>query len=182
MGGVVWRAVGVAFALPPADMTPTLHPFQVQLKDQVTALPGGLQAPMHEGGSNLSVGTRQLVCLCRAILRASRVLVLDEASANVDVDTDGRLQAAIRRLFRDNTVLTVAHRLGTIIDADRVLVMDKGRVVEFDAPHVLLERSDSAFTGMVRETGAVAEQELREAALRAYEARKASEGMAIRMK
>ncbi|KAF7996688.1 hypothetical protein HCN44_002334 [Aphidius gifuensis] len=112
----------------------------------------GLQAHVNEGGSNLSVGQRQLVCLARAIIRNNRVLILDEATANVDPRTDELIQKTIRRKFADCTVLTIAHRLNTVMDSDKILVMDAGTVVEFDHPHVLLQNPDGALSSMINET------------------------------
>ncbi|XP_068992123.1 ATP-binding cassette sub-family C member 4-like isoform X2 [Neodiprion pinetum] len=112
------------------------------------------------GGANFSVGQRQLICLARAILRNNRLLVLDEATANVDPNTDALIQRTIRRRFVDSTVLTVAHRLNTIMDSDRVLVMDGGRIVEFDHPHLLLKDRDGYFSQMVQQTGKTMAEEL----------------------
>lgn len=109
---------------------------------------------MYDGGANLSVGQRQLVCLARAILRDNKILVLDEATANMDPQTDKFIQATIRLRFKDCTVLTIAHRLNTVMDSDRVLVMDAGKAVEFDHPHLLLKQKNGIFTGMVETTGA----------------------------
>ncbi|KAF7996687.1 hypothetical protein HCN44_002333 [Aphidius gifuensis] len=106
-----------------------------------------------EGGSNLSVGQRQLVCLARAIIRNNRVLILDEATANVDPRTDELIQKTIRRKFADCTVLTIAHRLNTVMDSDKILVMDAGTVVEFDHPHVLLQNPDGALSSMLKNSG-----------------------------
>lgn len=108
---------------------------------------------MAEGGSNFSVGQRQLVCLARAIVRRNKILVLDEATANVDPQTDGLIQSTIRQKFAECTVLTIAHRLHTIMDSDKVLVMDAGRAVEFDHPHLLLQNSEGAFSKLVAQTG-----------------------------
>ncbi|CAG2168337.1 unnamed protein product [Oppiella nova] len=109
-------------------------------------------AAVIEGGGNLSVGQRQLVCLARAILRDNKILVLDEATANVDLHTDALIQQTIRHNFANCTVLTIAHRLNTIIDCDRVLVLDAGEIIEFDAPYVLTQRK-SYFYDMYRKTG-----------------------------
>ncbi|CAG2100169.1 unnamed protein product, partial [Medioppia subpectinata] len=109
---------------------------EVQLRDVVQSMPGQLDGQVTEGGSNLSVGQRQLVCLARAILRDNRILVLDEATANVDHRTDALIQTTIRQRFRYCTVITIAHRLNTIIDSDKVMVLDAGQVVEYDIPHI----------------------------------------------
>ncbi|XP_036327746.1 multidrug resistance-associated protein 4-like isoform X1 [Rhagoletis pomonella] len=108
-------------------------------------------------GSNFSVGQRQLLCLARAILRNNKVLVLDEATANVDPQTDALIQTTIRTKFKHCTVLTVAHRLHTVMDSDRILVMDDGRAREFDIPHLLLKKQGGALRQMVDATGAEAE-------------------------
>lgn len=101
------------------------------------------------GGSNLSQGQRQLVALARALVRQSKVLILDEATASVDFAGDQIIQKSIRNLPPGTTVLTVAHRLATVMDYDRILVLDKGRVVEFDAPQVLRDKKDSYFASLV---------------------------------
>ncbi|XP_008188570.1 multidrug resistance-associated protein 4 isoform X1 [Acyrthosiphon pisum] len=126
---------------------------EVELKDIVENLPDGLSSKISEDGSNLSVGQRQLVCLARAIVRNTKILVLDEATANVDQQTDLLIQRTIRNKFRACTVLTVAHRLNTVIDSDKVLVMDTGSMVEFDHPHNLLQNKEGAFYKMVEQTG-----------------------------
>ena len=108
---------------------------------------------IQEGGGNLSSGQRQLLCLARALLRNNKILVIDEATANVDQKTDELIQETLRNRFVDCTVLTIAHRINTIIDSDRIMVMDGGELVEFDSPKSLLENSDSIFSMLVQETG-----------------------------
>ncbi|KAI4497436.1 hypothetical protein M0802_007447 [Mischocyttarus mexicanus] len=120
---------------------------EVELKEM------GLEAHINEGGSNLSVGQRQLVCLARAIVRNNPILILDEATANVDPRTDELIQKTIRKKFEKCTVLTIAHRLNTVMDSDRILVMDAGHAVEFDHPHILLENGKGYLSSMVKETG-----------------------------
>ncbi|XP_064556495.1 probable multidrug resistance-associated protein lethal(2)03659 isoform X2 [Drosophila montana] len=127
---------------------------EVKLKPVISELPSGLQSKISEGGTNFSVGQRQLVCLARAILRENRILVMDEATANVDPQTDALIQATIRNKFRECTVLTIAHRLNTIMDSDKVIVMDAGQLVEFGSPYELLTECESKiFHSMVMETG-----------------------------
>uniref|UniRef100_A0AAR5P0Y0 ABC-type glutathione-S-conjugate transporter n=2 Tax=Dendroctonus ponderosae TaxID=77166 RepID=A0AAR5P0Y0_DENPD len=123
------------------------------LKTFVQGLSSGLNHEISEGGDNLSVGQRQLVCLARALLRKTKVLILDEATAAVDLETDDLIQRTIRTEFKDCTVLTIAHRLNTIMDSDRVIVLDKGKVVEFDSPANLLKRPESIFYGMCKDAG-----------------------------
>lgn len=112
-----------------------------------------LDMAVSEGGGNLSLGERQLLCIARALLRKPRVLVLDEATSSIDATTDAAIQTMLRECFRETTVLTIAHRLNTIADSDRVLVLDDGRVAEFDSPAALLRRSGGVFAGMVGTLG-----------------------------
>ncbi|KAG0025921.1 hypothetical protein BGZ81_006735 [Podila clonocystis] len=126
----------------------------VDLKSYVRAQEGGLDAPVSAQGENLSVGQRQLVCLARALLTKAKVVVLDEATASVDLATDSLIQKAIRVDFASSTVITIAHRLNTVVDYTRILVMDQGQVSEYDAPATLLDDKESAFSKMVDETGA----------------------------
>ncbi|XP_053552301.1 multidrug resistance-associated protein 1-like, partial [Bombina bombina] len=116
------------------------------LKNFASSLPGGLEHICSEGGENLSVGQRQLVCLARALLRKTRILVLDEATAAVDLETDDFIQATIRKEFEDCTVITIAHRLNTIMDYTKIVVFDKGEIVEFDTPTNLLERKGQFYS------------------------------------
>nr|XP_019945785.1 PREDICTED: multidrug resistance-associated protein 4 isoform X3 [Paralichthys olivaceus] len=126
---------------------------EVQMKAVVEELPNKLETLLTESGSNFSVGQRQLVCLARAILRKNRILIIDEATANVDPRTDSLIQQTIRDKFQECTVLTIAHRLNTIIDCDRILVLDAGRIREYDEPYVLLQNQDGLFYQMVQQTG-----------------------------
>ncbi|XP_006804146.1 multidrug resistance-associated protein 4-like isoform X1 [Neolamprologus brichardi] len=126
---------------------------EVQMKSVVEELPGKLEAVLAESGSNFSVGQRQLLCLARAVLRKNRILILDEATANVDPRTDELIQKTIREKFRDCTVLTIAHRLNTIIDSDRILVLDSGTIQELDCPFTLLQNKEGALYKMVQEMG-----------------------------
>ncbi|KAI1877877.1 uncharacterized protein JN550_000059 [Neoarthrinium moseri] len=124
-----------------------------RLKDHVATMDGGLEAKINEGGSNLSQGQRQLISLARAMLTPSNILVLDEATAAVDVETDAALQTTLRSpLFAHRTIITVAHRINTILDSDRVVVLDKGEVVEFDTPQELIKRK-GIFYGLVKQSG-----------------------------
>ena len=93
-----------------------------------------------EGGSNFSVGQRQLLVIARSLLRGAKIVIMDEATASVDADTDARIQRVIRNEFKDNTCITVAHRINTIMDSDYILVLDNGQALEFDKPNVLLKR------------------------------------------
>ncbi|NXQ47309.1 MRP7 protein, partial [Catharus fuscescens] len=117
---------------------------QCHLWDAVTQM-GGLDSELGERGKSLSVGQRQLVCLARALLTQAKVLCIDEATASVDQKTDQLLQQTIRQRFADKTVLTIAHRLNTILDSDRVLVMQAGRVAELDSPASLSQKDGSLF-------------------------------------
>jgi ATP-binding cassette subfamily C (CFTR/MRP) protein 4 len=121
----------------------------VELKDFVSTLPSGLESEISEGGNNFSVGQRQLLCLVRAILKNARIVALDEATASVDLETDEMIQRTIRRKFMNSTVLTIAHRTNTVMDSDKILVMDSGSVVEFGNTEDLLQRPDGCFSGLV---------------------------------
>ena len=124
---------------------------QVGLKECVLEL-GGLESALEEGGANLSVGNRQLVCVARALLRNPRILVMDEATSSLDAGADARLQAVIRREFAECTCLTIAHRLNTVVDADRICVLDQGEVKEVGSPSALWKKR-GLFYAMVEATG-----------------------------
>jgi len=114
-----------------------------------------LDSQVQERGENFSVGQRQLICLARALLRSSKLLLLDEATAAVDLETDDVVQKTIREQFSNCTVLTIAHRLNTIMDSDRVMVLDKGKVMEFDSPSALLKDQNSMFYSLAKESDLV---------------------------
>jgi len=115
------------------------------IADAMRADPKGLDRPIDERGSNLSMGQRQLVCMGRALLKRSTILVLDEATASVDLQTDELIQATLRREMAHATVLTIAHRLETIMQGDTVVVMGDGRVMERGPPLELRDRPGSRF-------------------------------------
>ncbi|KAH0643644.1 hypothetical protein KY289_034618 [Solanum tuberosum] len=142
-----------------ADLWESLE--RAHLKDVIRRNSLGLDAEVSEAGENFSVGQRQLLSLARALLRRSKILVLDEATAAVDVRTDALIQKTIREEFKSCTMLIIAHRLNTIIDCDRILLLDSGQVLEYDTPEVLLEKEGSAFSRMVQSTGAANAEYLR---------------------
>ncbi|XP_055606093.1 ATP-binding cassette sub-family C member 4-like [Uranotaenia lowii] len=137
---------------------------EVELKSAIN----GLDYMVTESGTNFSVGQRQLICLARAILRNNKILVLDEATANVDPQTDALIQKTIREKFKQCTVLTVAHRLHTVMDSDRILVMEAGEAREFDAPHVLLQHEGGILRDMVEATGPAESESLKTIASDTY--------------
>ncbi|MBN3275009.1 ABCC8 protein, partial [Polyodon spathula] len=121
-----------------------------QLKPMVKTLQGGLDAMVTEGGENFSLGQRQLFCLARAFVRKSSILIMDEATASIDMATENILQKVVMTAFSDRTVVTIAHRVHTILNADLVIVMKRGIILEYDRPEVLLEREDSVFASFVQ--------------------------------
>ncbi|ELU17727.1 hypothetical protein CAPTEDRAFT_146185, partial [Capitella teleta] len=147
---------------------------KVQLCTDIQRLPGMLNARVQETGGNFSVGQRQLMCMARATLRRNHILVMDEATANVDKQTDEIIQTTIRTSFSDCTVLTIAHRLNTVIDLDRIMVLDSGRLIEFDHPHVLLQNPSSALSKIISATRYSEQHCLRSLAKKSYEATKAT--------
>ncbi|KAH7828103.1 putative Multidrug Resistance Associated Protein (MRP) [Monocercomonoides exilis] len=122
----------------------------IEMKAAVEEMQGQLGAMIAEGGSNLSCGQRQLICVGRAMLSGCRIVVMDEATANVDVETDAKIQHAMGKMFADQTIIVIAHRLNTIMHCDRIVVLDSGRVAEIDTPQNLMANPQSAFNGLVR--------------------------------
>uniref|UniRef100_A0A7S0VCE4 ABC transporter n=2 Tax=Polytomella parva TaxID=51329 RepID=A0A7S0VCE4_9CHLO len=133
----------------------------VHLKEAIAEMPGGLDAMVAEGGSNFSLGQKQLVCMGRCVLKKTRILVLDEATAAMDLQTDQLIQKTIRSAFRERTTITIAHRLDTIIFSDRILAMAAGQLKEFDSPTRLLGKKTSMFNALVEDTGPHASRMLR---------------------
>ncbi|CAH2256577.1 multidrug resistance-associated 7 [Pelobates cultripes] len=122
---------------------------QCHLRGLVSRI-GGLDADVGDRGKNFSLGQRQLLCLARALLTQAKILCIDEATASVDHQTDKLLQQTIRNRFRERTVLTIAHRLNTILDSDRVLVMHAGKVAELDSPTILCNKKESRFYQLIQ--------------------------------
>ncbi len=123
------------------------------MREAVEKLPKGLQASVEERGRNFSVGQRQLMCAVRAILRGTRVLCLDECTANVDVQTTEKIQKTLQQDLTGCTVITIAHRINTIISSDLILVLSEGRVAEFGSPAELLQRPQGLFAALVSASG-----------------------------
>ncbi|ELT91662.1 hypothetical protein CAPTEDRAFT_90759 [Capitella teleta] len=123
------------------------------LKSFVKETSNGLEYDVGDGGESLSIGQRQLVCLARALLHKTRVLILDEATAAVDMETDELIQTTIRSRFTDCTIITIAHRLNTVLDYDRIAVFDQGKIVEMDSPTNLLRKRNSLFRKMAKDAG-----------------------------
>lgn len=148
----------------------------VELKEYVSNMEQSLETRISNNTNSFSVGQKQLLCLARAILQRNKILVLDEATANVDLETDKIIQKKIKEIFIHSTIVTIAHRLFTIVDYDKVLVMDKGKIVEYDNPLKLLvyDENDNDitkngyFADMVKNTGVQPAKKFLEAAKKAY--------------
>ncbi|GLD98159.1 hypothetical protein PINS_up006856 [Pythium insidiosum] len=130
---------------------------KVEMKEQISALEGQLSYELSENGENFSVGERQMLCMARAMLTKSRIVVMDEATASIDHATEKKLQHMINRDFQQVTVLTIAHRLATVLDSDRIMVLSDGRVVEFDSPLKLIENDKGMFYELCKEGGYLAQ-------------------------
>ena len=137
---------------------------KAHLRRMVASLPDQLMASVEEDGSNFSTGERQLLCLARAILRKSKIILIDESTANVDMHTDALVQQAIRTHFSDCSVLTIAHRIETIIDSDRIVILDKGRIVAADIPHLMLRDENSYLSSFLSQLAPETQSHLRDAA------------------
>jgi len=111
----------------------------------------GLDFKIMDLGKNLSIGEKQLICIVRAILRRNKIVILDEATSNIDVITEQRIQKLIQEEFKDSTTITIAHRLNTIIKSDKILFLDQGKVLEFDSPKALQADPNSKFSGLLKE-------------------------------
>ncbi|KAI8907846.1 P-loop containing nucleoside triphosphate hydrolase protein [Gorgonomyces haynaldii] len=140
----------------------------VGLKGYVESQNEKLEMPVSSGGENISAGQRQLICLARAILQQPKIMVMDEATAAVDQESNKLIQEAIKTQFKHTTVIAIAHRLNTIAGYDRVLVLQDGEVAEFDRPHLLLQNPDSLFTQLTDASGPSNAQIIRDIALEKY--------------
>ena len=143
----------------------------IDMLQVVDELPGKLDFQIVENGNNFSVGQRQLLCIGRALLQKVKIILMDEATASIDPETDQSVQASIRNGFANCTVITIAHRINTIIDSDRVLVMDKGVVKEFDTPANLLRIQGGSFLSLVEQTGPITTGNLKNVAFSKEEGR-----------
>ncbi|CAG8497665.1 15547_t:CDS:10 [Acaulospora colombiana] len=134
---------------------------EVHLQDKVKSMHDKLNTQVLENGKNFSLGQRQLFCIARALLKKTNILVLDEATSAVDPQTDLIIRETIKKNFEDHTILTIAHRLNTIMEADRILCLDEGRVIEFDEPGHLLDNPEGFFYNLVARMGPETAEKLR---------------------
>jgi len=139
----------------------------VNLAPSIKSYEEGLSKEVEEKGTNFSVGTVQLICLARVLLKKPKIIFMDEATASVDLETDSLVQDTIRKAFSECTIITIAHRILTIIDFDKVLVLNFGKVVEYGAPNDLLSDSFEFFSNLVDSTGKESAKELRSRASKA---------------
>eukprot|EP00607_Mallomonas_marina_P007879 CAMPEP_0182424284 /NCGR_PEP_ID=MMETSP1167-20130531/10453_1 /TAXON_ID=2988 /ORGANISM="Mallomonas Sp, Strain CCMP3275" /LENGTH=359 /DNA_ID=CAMNT_0024603957 /DNA_START=637 /DNA_END=1716 /DNA_ORIENTATION=+ len=146
-------------ALEKAQLIETVQNMTTTSSDGKTVLKG-LDAELCEGGDNLSVGQRQMVVLARAMLRKAKILLMDEATAAIDGQTDKQLHDVLKEQFKDSTVLTIAHRIGSIMECDRVMVLSAGRVVELDSPNKLLKDKNGKFYALALEAGCLSDEQI----------------------
>mmetsp|Transcript_8755 Transcript_8755/g.17931 ORF Transcript_8755/g.17931 Transcript_8755/m.17931 type:complete len:617 (+) Transcript_8755:380-2230(+) len=143
------------FSLDPANTCSDEQLWQaldsVGMKDHVAGMAHDLDADIVDGGENLSAGQRQLLCMARALLERPRILIMDEATSNIDGRTDNKIQAMLQEEFKDCTILTIAHRIDTILWYDKVLVLDQGEVLEFGSPNELSQKEGSKFMALLTE-------------------------------
>lgn len=123
---------------------------EVELKQVISRTNDGLAMTIMNAGANFSLGQRQLICLARAVLRENKIVILDEATANVDGETDKIVQCMLSKKFANSTVLTITHRMHTVMTYDKILVMDAGRIVEYDSPINLMQRNDGKFQKLIK--------------------------------
>lgn len=147
---------------------------RAQISPAIKAIAEGLDAEVGEGGDLFSLGQRQLLCFARALLKKSAILVMDECTASVDVETDAKIQTMVRQEFAQCTVLAIAHRIGTIIDYHQIVMLDKGKLVEHGSPAELLSNPSGHFSQLVDDTGSGHAVHLRELAVKAGEAQRAA--------
>lgn len=135
------------YQLDPKEMLEVLH--KAELGELIKK--DGLEMNIEENGSNLSSGQKQLICICRAILRRSKVVILDEATSNIDVVTEQRIQFLLNTCMEGSTVITVAHRLNTIMKSEKILVLSYGEISEYDSPKNLMKNKKSEFAKLCAE-------------------------------
>ncbi|KAJ3268805.1 hypothetical protein HDV01_002183 [Terramyces sp. JEL0728] len=152
----LWEALKRVHFLESLQNSPTEASFSCEdsMQTQVMDSSITLDYAVTENGGNFSQGQRQLLCLARSLIQRNKVILLDEATASVDNETDAKIQGTIRAEFADSTIICIAHRLRTVIDYDKILVLDKGQVLEYGSPLELIERSTvGVFRSMCEETG-----------------------------